>query len=200
MYHWWKRKTRRIIEINQESNFNKFETRTLKHLVQRWSVHSVSVSYKKFFSTRINEYISIFLEPARDILIKDRGRKKGRSRADRVGTMLSGIRRESTSAEAEKRRGSGGLDPIRSRNNVSRVSNKRLKLNFVECADSPPPLASSPFTPKWILNRAESVRPSIRPKYRRGGSTLGRKWKNGGAERRFFLCFSFSLFLSCVIS
>lgn len=131
---------------------------------------------------------------------KRSGTKKGRSRADRVGTMLSGIRRESTSAEAEKRRGSGGLDPIRSRNNVSRVSNKRLKLNFVECADSPPPLASSPFTPKWILNRAESVRPSIRPKYRRGGSTLGRKWRNGGAERRFFLCFSFSLSLSCVIS
>lgn len=31
---------------------------------------------QEIFSTRINEYISIFLEPARDILIKDRGRKK----------------------------------------------------------------------------------------------------------------------------
>lgn len=55
--------------------------------------------------------------------------------------MLSGMgedRRQPSGKASWKR-----LDRIRSRNNVSRVSNKRLKLNFVEFADTPPPLASS---------------------------------------------------------
>lgn len=143
-----------------------------------------------------NEYISIFLKPGQGYPHKRSGTKKGRKRrkrgrADR-GTMLSGMgenRREPKRKSVAWKRGS--LDPIRSRNNVSRVSNKRLKLNFVECAD-PPPLASSPFTPKWILNRVESrsfFDPST--KYRRGLST-----GSGGTVARKDSYVSLSLFLA----
>lgn len=64
---------------------------------------------------------------------------------------------------------------------------------------SSPRLWRAPFTPKWILNRAESIRSSIRPKYRREERTLDRKWSKwwrGKTANLLFVLLSFSV--SCL--